>query len=119
MGKNSINFLRLEKQILKILAHTLLLEVDDPKLRLVTFTTVKLTADQRTVKVFVDVLSKEEREEVINQLNQISGLFRCQLAKRLKLYKVPKILFVNDWVINQSAAIEQLIATELKKIKTD
>lgn len=119
MAYNRLQLLRLEKQILKILSHTLLTEVADQSLRLTTFTTAKLTNDHSQVKVFVDVLDRNQADSIVIKLNKISGLFRTALAKKLKLYKSPKVLFVNDFVIDQASELEKLIAQEMKKIKPE
>jgi len=86
-------------------------QVKDPRLGdFVTVTEVSISPDLRYAKVFVSCIgSEEEKRETLSGLAAASGFLRNQLAKRLRLRRVPELSFQWDDSIERGAHLLQLI----------
>lgn len=104
-----------ESLILKVLNHTLKL-VDDPVLKHVSFTYVRLSGDKSYLKVYVDTFNRDRLPKILRALDNASGLFKNELAHQTHFYKVPKISFVADETIDKSLKIENLLS-KIKGVK--
>lgn len=85
-------------------------ELQDPRLSLITVTTVQVARDLAHAKIFVTQL-KENPDTVltVNLLNKASKHLRFLLAQDLKLRIVPQLTFVYDTSIAHSAHLSALI----------
>ncbi len=86
-------------------------QVKDPRLdSFVTITEVTTSPDLRSAKVFVSCIGSEaKKEETLRVLTAASGFFRGELAKRLRLRRVPELDFQWDDSIQRGAHILELI----------
>jgi ribosome-binding factor A len=86
-------------------------QVKDPRLgNFVTLTEVSVSSDLRYAKVFVSCMgSEEERQQTLSGLTAASGFLRNQLAKRLRLRRIPELSFHWDDSIERGARLLQLI----------
>ena len=86
-------------------------QVKDPRVgNFVTVTEVSISPDLRYAKVFVSCIgSEEERQKTLSGLTAASGFLRNQLAKRLRLRRVPELSFHWDDSIERGARLLQLI----------
>jgi ribosome-binding factor A len=97
------------------LSLVLLNKIQDPALGIVTITSVKVSPDIRSAKIYVSVYQKEQREEILEKLNGIKGLIRTQLAQRINLRRVPELNFFIDDTLDYVAKMEDLF----QKIRKD
>ena len=86
-------------------------QVKDPRLgNFVTLTEVSVSPDLRYAKVFVScICSEEDKQQILNGLTAASGFLRNQLAKRLRLRRIPELSFHWDDSIERGAHLLQLI----------
>jgi len=86
-------------------------QVKDPRLgNFVAVTEVSLSPDLRYARVFVSCMgSEEEKQAMLSGLVAASGFLRNQLAKRLRLRRVPELSFQWDDSIERGAHLLQLI----------
>jgi ribosome-binding factor A len=86
-------------------------QVKDPRLgNFVAVTEVSLSPDLRYAKVFVSCIgSEEEKQTTLSGLIAASGFLRNQLAKRLRLRRIPELSFHWDDSIERGAHLLQLI----------
>ena len=86
-------------------------QVKDPRLgSFVAVTEVCTSPDLRHAKIFVSCLgSKERKQEILNVLATASGFFRKELARCLKLRRIPELSFHWDNSIERGAHLLQLI----------
>ena len=91
-------------------------EVQDPRVRLVTVTHVKVSPDLRHARVFVSALGgPEDRKKILQGLRSATGYARHSLGQRLHhLKRIPELAFDYDDTLEQEMRIEQL----LDQIKT-
>jgi ribosome-binding factor A len=88
-------------------------QIKDPRLSsFVTITDVSTSPDLKYAKVFVSCISgKEEKQEILSVLAGASGFFRNELARRLKLRRIPELSFQWDDSIERGTRLLELINT--------
>lgn len=112
----SIRNQRLQSIFLKEITDIVQNNVKDPKLGFVTISDVTVSNDLSHAKVYVSFLGKDERNEAgLKVLNKAKGYIRSELAKRVKVYKVPELSFVIDDSLKRAQRIDEII----EKIHTD
>jgi len=86
-------------------------QVKDPRLNtFLAVTEVSTSLDLRHARVFVSRLGNEsDKQEILKVLNAASGFLRKELARHLKLRRIPELSFCWDDSIEQGDHILQLI----------
>ena len=100
---------RLADQIQRDLADLIRVEVRDPRVGLVTITTVEVTRDLSHARVFVTSLSETEAAESVQALTRAAGFLRTRLAQMLKLRTIPELHFVYDASVERGVRLSKLI----------
>ena len=85
--------------------------VKDPRLsKFVAVTEVSTSSDLRYAKVFVSCIgSEEEKQEMMRGLEAAANFLRNQMAKRLRLRRIPELSFHWDDSIERGTHLLQLI----------
>jgi ribosome-binding factor A len=91
------------------LAELIRLEVRDPRVGMVTITSVDVSPDLSHAKVFVTLLEKEKVKDTIQGLQRAAGFLRSQLARRMKMYTTPELRFVYDESVERGDHLSRLI----------
>src|ERR1043165_2355741 len=101
---------RIEEQLRMELSEIVERELSDPRIGLVTVTSVKVSSDLRHARVFISVLGgAEERKRAITGLRSAASFVKRSLAKRLHhLRRVPDLIFDYDESLEEGIRIEQL-----------
>ena len=84
----------------------------DPRLSrvgLISVTGVKITADLRAARVYVDVADPAPREGVVDGLNAASGPIQRALGGRIHLKRTPRLTFHWDASIESGNRIEAVL----------
>ena len=86
-------------------------QVQDPRLdAFVAVTEVDTSPDLKYAKIFVSRIgSEEEKQETLSVLAAASGFLRRELAKRLKLRRIPELTFHWDYSIERGDHLLKLI----------
>ncbi len=86
-------------------------DIKDPRLsHLVTITAVDVAPDLWYAKVFVSVLgTEEEKKEVMQGLESAAKFMRRELSDRLRLRRIPELMFRRDDSIERGSRILQLL----------
>jgi ribosome-binding factor A len=101
---------RVGEQIKKELSQIIQSELKDPRIGFITVTGVEVTNDLSQAKVFLSVLgTDEQKEETLKALGRGSGFIRSELGKRIRLRKIPELLFRFDASIDYGTKIERLL----------
>jgi ribosome-binding factor A len=130
MSKVSPRLQRVADQIQRELAQLIQLEVNDPRVGMVSVTGVKVSRDLAHADVYVTVmgsvegvsglapgvtldkagaLDRLEVEESIKALNAASGYLRTLLAKRSSLRTTPRLIFHYDQSVARGQYLSSLI----------
>ncbi len=93
------------------IATILLREVQDPRIRLASVSSVSMTPDLKRAHVRISTLGRdEERDEVIEALERAAGFLRRQLAVHLRGLRVsPELVFELDRGAEHSQHISDLL----------
>ena len=102
---------RLNNLIRQEISELLQRQVKDPRLgTFLTVTAVATSPDLKYAKVFVSRMSgKEEKQETLSALAGAARFFRKELAKQLKLRRIPELSFHWDDSIERGDHLLQLI----------
>ena len=101
---------RIADQIQRDLSEVIRLELKDPRVGLVTITSVDLTRDLSHAKVYVTALGEADAaERAIGALQHAAGFLRSQLARTLKVRVLPQLQFVYDASVERGIRLSQLI----------
>ena len=99
----------LKKEISLIVSN----QIKDPRLKNINITAVKVSDDIGIATVFYTVIGESinKSESSIDEkiLIKLSGMIRSNLAKQLKIRRIPKIQFRFDESIEYSENIESLL----------
>lgn len=104
---------RVQQQMQRELADLIRTEMKDPRVGFVTLTDVEVTRDMSHAKVFYTLLTGEETETQ-KVLTRSAGFLRSELARRIKLFKVPELHFVYDSSVERGVNLDRLIDEAVK-----
>lgn len=94
-------------------ARILLTEIKDPRVELVTVTSVEVSPDLRHANVFVTAHGGPERyREALEGLESASGRIRTLLARETRTKYVPDLHFRIDPSLDQGETIESALRRE-------
>lgn len=133
MSEMSPRVQRVADQIQRELATLIQLEVNDPRVGMVSVTGVTVSKDLAHARVFVTILNslsdsgdvnastlnepggldQLEIEENMKALGKAAGFLRTMLSKRLKTRSVPKLQFHYDGSIERGQKLSSLIDSAL------
>lgn len=99
---------RIAQQIQRELAELVRLEINDPRVRLVTITGAEVANDYSHAKIFFTRLDGKHAEAQ-QGLEHATGFLRRQLAHRIKLRVMPQLHFVYDASVERGSHLSQLI----------
>lgn len=99
---------RVGQQIQRELAELVRLEINDPRVRLVTITAVEVANDFSHAKIYFTRLDGNHAEAQ-KGLEHAAGFLRSKLAHSLKLRVMPQLNFVYDASVERGSRLSQLI----------
>ena len=108
---------KLGDQIQRELSDLIQRELRDPRVGMVTITSVDVSPDITHAKIFFTLLDKEKLPETLEGLSRSAGFLRAQLAKRIKMYTTPELRFVYDESVERGDHLSRLIDAALKPRK--
>ena len=91
------------------LSDLLMRELRDPRVGMLTITSVDISPDLSHAKVFFTLLEKQKLPETLAGLKRSAGFLRSQLARRLKLYTTPELRFEYDESVERGDHLSRLI----------
>ena len=97
------------------LADLLARELRDPRVGMITITSVDVSPDISHAKVFFTMLEKDNLEDTLHGLRRAAGFLRSQLAKRIKLYTTPELRFEYDESVERGDHLSRLIDSVMPK----
>ena len=107
---------RIEDRFKQILSELLLREINDPRLRQVFITDVKVDRELAFADIYVSAIEGVVRSaEILSGLKHASGYLRRELALRVDLRAMPRLRFHWDPTPENADHIEKLIIDLHKK----
>jgi len=83
--------------------------IKDPRVGFLTVTAVKVTDDLKQARVYVSVLDRERKGEIVDILNSARGFIRSELSRTVRLKYMPRLDFFYDESIEYGEKIDRLI----------
>ena len=112
---SGIRLQRIADRIRQELSQMLIHEINDPRLKLIYVTDVKIDKELAYADVFVSAVEGVERSsDVLAGLESASGFLRRTLASRVELRTFPRLRFHWDVTPENADRIEKILA-ELRK----
>ena len=95
----------IQRELADLLRH----EVRDPRVGMVTLTSVDVAPDLSHAKVFFTILDKGKQADTAKALQRASGFLRSQLSHRMSMYTTPELRFVYDESVERGDRLSRLI----------
>lgn len=107
---SEIRAARMAEELRQQVADILQNHLNDPRLTWVSVVRVDVSPDLRHAKVYISVLGSEVAQAAsLRVLARATSAVRAELARRIRLRKVPEILFRADHSIAYSLQIQSLL----------
>jgi ribosome-binding factor A len=101
---------RIAEQVQRELSGIIRLELNDPRVGMMTITDVEVTPDHAYATIYFTLLEGELRsDETAAGLQHAGGFLRSRLAQRLKLRSVPHLQFRYDASVERGMRLSSLI----------
>lgn len=95
------------------------LRAKDPRIGFFTITNVKVSPDFDVARVFVSIYGDESaHKDTLDGLQSASGFFRKELSNKIRLRRIPKIIFQFDPGIEKGVEIIKIIDQAVHHDKT-
>ena len=108
---------RLGDLIQREVSELIRLELRDPRVGMITVTSVDVSPDMSHAKVFFTMLEKGKLEDTLHGLKRSAGFLRSQLARRIKMYTTPELRFEYDESVERGDHISRLIDSVIPRKK--
>ena len=103
---------RISERIKEELSEILLMESNDPRLKGVTITEVKVNQELSFAEIYVCTIDGAQRsQEVLIGFDHAKGYLRRELAHRMELRVFPRLRFHWDPTLEHADKIEKLLKT--------
>ncbi len=101
---------RVSEAIREVASETILFELRDPRVKMVTVTRAEVSGDLQHAKVYVSIMGTDKEQNLtLRGLRHAAGFVQAKLAQRLQTRFTPVIHFVLDEGVKKSIAITRLI----------
>jgi len=106
---------QLEKSLIKEINNIIYRKINDPRIKFVTITRIKISPDLKYAIIFVTIYNDEvQQKKTLKGLKSATKFIRGELGKDLKLRFVPKIEFKIDEDLEHQYKLLKII-TEVKE----
>src|SRR5580658_1661792 len=101
---------RVSEAVREVASETILFEVRDPRVKMVTVTRAEVSGDLQHAKVYVSIMGSEKEQQLtMHGLRHAAGFIQSKLADRLQTRFTPVIQFVLDEGVKRSIEMTRLI----------
>jgi ribosome-binding factor A len=107
---------RVAEVVREVASETILFELRDPRVKMVTVTRAEVSGDLQHAKVYVSIMGSERDQNVcMYGLRRAAGFVQSKLGDRMRSRFVPVIEFVLDKGVKNSLEVTRLINEALGK----
>ena len=101
---------RVAEAVREVASETILFELRDPRVKLVTVTRAEVSGDLQHAKVYVSVMGTDKEQQLtLRGLRHAAGFIQSKLARRLQTRFTPTLQFVLDRGVKNSIEMTRLI----------
>ena len=110
---------RVAEVVREVASSTILFELRDPRVKMVTVTRAEVSGDLQHAKVYVSVMGTEKEQKLtLRGLQHAAGFVQAKLADRLQTRFTPVITFVPDKGVKNAIEVSRLIRESLAESAT-
>lgn len=110
---------QLEKSLIRKINNIIYREINDPRIKFVTITRVKVSSDLKYADIFVTIFNdRKQQKKTLEGLKNATKFIRGELGKDLKIRYVPNIKFLIDKDLEQQYKLLKTI-TEINDQQLD
>lgn len=111
-----MNIQKVEAEMKRLISVIISRELKDKTITLVTVTDVRVLKDLSNATIYYTVMGQTEKQNAVHKaLVKASGYIKSEIAKRMKIRRVPALIFEYD----ESLAYGNKIDDILRKLKED
>jgi ribosome-binding factor A len=101
---------RINEQIRRDLADIIRTELKDPRIGMISLTSVEVTPDYAHANVyFTSMTDRSAIPTILAGLKKSAGFLRLQLGKRIKIHQIPELRFKFDESLERGISLSALI----------
>src|SRR3954465_4633241 len=101
---------RVAEAIREVASETILFELRDPRVKMVTVTRAEVSGDLQHAKVYVSIMGTEKEQQLaMHGLRHATGFVQSKLAGRLQTRFTPHLTFILDEGVKKSIEMTRLI----------
>src|SRR5712671_1314166 len=101
---------RVAEVVREVASETILFELRDPRVKMVTVTRAEVSGDLQHAKVYVSVMGSERQQQLaLHGLQHAAGFVQAKLADRLQTRFTPVLTFVLDKGVKNALEVSRLI----------
>jgi len=109
---------RINEVLREVASETILFELRDPRIKMVTVTRAEVSADLQHAKIYVSIMgSPAEQKTSLYGLRNATGYIQSKLGDRLKMRYTPVLQFVEDQGVKNSIEIARILYEEMQKLR--
>jgi ribosome-binding factor A len=107
---SSTRIQRVGDMLQRVLSELIAREIQDPRLTMVSITSVEVSRDLSHAKIYVSVLGDEQKiTAAMKALEKASGFLRRHVAQRCELRITPQLHFFHDKTVAHGRYMSDLI----------
>ena len=111
---------RVAEAVREVASETILYELRDPRVKMVTVTRAEVSGDLQHAKVYVSIMGTEKEQKLtLRGLEHAAGFIQSKLAQRLQTRFTPVLQFVLDQGVKKSIEMTRLINEALGQSKSE
>lgn len=114
MKQNASNR-RVNEQARQVIAETLMFEMSDPRLSMITITGCEVSFDRSVCNVYFTCMP-DTYDETLEALQKAGGHIRSVLAKKLSWRTSPELRFFLDKSVDEAERIARALEAERQRI---
>ena len=107
----SIRIERVNYSLRKIIGHAISTDLSDPRISTsISVTKVSVSNDLSKANVYVSLFfDTDDKEQILTALRSSTGRLRKIISNKLRIRKIPKLVFLIDSQIHEAFKIDALI----------
>ncbi len=111
-----MNIQKIESEMKRLISIIITREIKDKTVTFVTITDVRVLKDLSNATIYYTVMGQDAKKDAVSKsLRKASGFIKSEIAKRMKIRKVPNLIFEYDQALAYGNRIDDI----LKKLKED
>jgi ribosome-binding factor A len=101
---------RVGEAVREVIAEMLLRDIKDPRIGMITLTTVEVSEDLRQAKVYFSCVGDENaRQRSLSGLRSAAGFIKAHVTRQLKLRYAPELTFIFDSSLEVADRVSSLL----------